>query len=148
MTFYWAPDTKGSISTKSGSYVFGELFHALSLTIVSIFSLFFVVIKIDTSLNKWMFEECKSGGNQMRAEKRYILLWDHPQAVEIGLINLGQMRKSNVLIDFNFGRYCLFEKCYLPRNQSITLCNWYDIGNIQNCCWGRFSKQLDLFWKG
>ena len=70
-----------------------------------------------------MFEECKSGGNQMRVEKRYILLWDHPQAVEIGSINLGQMRKSNVLIDFNFGRYCLFEKCYLPRNQSIALCN-------------------------
>ena len=57
-----------------------------------------------------MFEDYKLGENQMRAEKKDLLLWDHLQAVQIDLINLGQIRKSSALIDFNIGRYCLFER--------------------------------------
>ena len=36
-----------------------------------------------------MFEDYKLGENQMRAEKKDLLLWDHLQAVQIALINLG-----------------------------------------------------------
>ena len=66
-----------------------------------------------------MFEDYKLGENQMRAEKRDLLLWDHLQAGQIDLITLGQLRKSSILRLIGFGRYCLFEKCYVPRNQSI-----------------------------
>ena len=66
-----------------------------------------------------MFEDYKLGENQMRAEKRDLLLWDHLQAEQIDLITLGQLRKSSILRLIDFGRYCLFEKCYVPRNQSI-----------------------------